>query len=265
MPPFLQSNLRVVEFAPLLLTIATFICIAIGWYFGHYRLNKHREGGIVVRDSLVAAIFGLSALVLGFTFSGSASRYFDRMDEIRVQAQTLQQVYGSLKYLAPSDQIKIRASLNELLDLRLSAYKDIKSMTDVDVEGSKIMASVRRIQEEVSRAVANAPVENKGLVADLLIPQVSSLSSTYAAGIVKSKSHPPSLLMKFLFAMLCIGAFLIGYTMAVKKEHDWLLATIYTLLIGISLYVILSLEVPNLLMPYDEINRDFLLLKEAVK
>jgi hypothetical protein len=43
------------------------------------------------------------------------------------------------------------------------------------------------------------------------------------------------------------------------------LATLYTLLIGISLYVILSLEVPNLLMPYDEINRDFLLLKEAVK
>lgn len=71
--------------------------------------------------------------------------------------------------------------------------------------------------------------------------------------------------MRFLLALLCIGAFLIGYTMAVKKESDWLLATLYTFLIGISLFVILSLEVPNLLMPYEETNREFLLIKSMVK
>ena len=265
MPSLFQSNFRVVEFAPLFFTFSIFIFTGIGWYFGHYRLKKHHESGIVVRDSLVAAIFGLSALVLGFTFSGSASRYFERMEGIRVQAQALQEVYVSLKYLAPSDQIKIKSSLNDLLDLRLSAYQHIQSMADVDVEAAKIMASTRKIQEEVRRAAANAPVENKVLVADLLIPQVGNLATTYAAGIIKVKSHPPSLLMKFLFTLLCIGAFLIGYTMAVKKEHDWLLASLYTLLIGTSLYVILSLEVPNLLMPYEEINRDFLLLKEMMK
>lgn len=260
-----QSNLRAVEFVPLLLTIAIFIFTAFGWYFGKFRIRKYSGGEVIVRDSLVAAIFGLSALVLGFTFSGSASRYFDRMDGIRLEAQSLKQVYESIKYLAPSDQAKIKTLLNELLDLRLSAYKHIQSMSDVDNEANKIMASTREIEEEVRRASVNTPFENKGLVNDLLIPQVGNLSSASAAGIIKSKSHPPRLLMKFLFTMLCIGAFLIGYTMAVKKEHDWLLATLYILLIGISLYVILSLEVPNLLMSYDEINRDFLVLKEAIK
>lgn len=127
------------------------------------------------------------------------------------------------------------------------------------------MVSTRKIQEEVRRAAVNAPAENKELVTGLLVPQTNNLSSTYASGIIRAKSHPPALLMKFLFSLLCIGAFLIGYTMAVKKEHDWLLATVYSLLIGVSLYVILSLEIPNLLMPYDEINRDFLLLKEIIK
>lgn len=265
MLPLLQSNLRAVEFAPLLLTISILILTALGWHFGQFRLKRHPAGEVIVRDSLVAAIFGLSALVLGFTFSGSASRYFDRMDGIRTEAQILHEVYVSLKYLAPSDQIKIKSSLSELLDLRLDAFKHIKSMSDVDIEANKIMTSTREIQEEVRRALVNVPIENKELVTDLLIPQVSSLSSAFAAGIIKSKSHPPGLLMKFLFAMLCVGAFLIGYTMAVKKEHDWLLASLYTLLIGISLYVILSLEIPNLLMPYDEINRDFLLLKDVMK
>jgi len=41
--------------------------------------------------------------------------------------------------------------------------------------------------------------------------------------------------------------------------------SLYTLLIGISIYVILSLELPNLLMPYEEVNRDLLILKDAVK
>jgi hypothetical protein len=35
-------------------------------------------------------------------------------------------------------------------------------------------------------------------------------------------------------------------------------------LIGLSLYVILSLEIPDILMPYEEVNREFLLLKESV-
>jgi hypothetical protein len=53
--------------------------------------------------------------------------------------------------------------------------------------------------------------------------------------------------------------------MVLKNETDWLLASLYTLLIGISIYVILSLELPNLLMPYEEVNRDLLMLKDAVK
>lgn len=260
-----DSNLRAVEFAPLLLTVSIFLFTALGWYFGHYRLKRVGEHGVVIRDSLVAAIFGLSALVLGFTFSGAASRNADRMNSIRLQAQSLQDVYGSLQYLAANDQLVIKKSLDTLLDLRLSVYKNIKSMSNVDSGALEISKAIRKIQEEVRRVVPNAPAANQALVSDLLMPQVASMAAAFSAGIINTKSHPPSLLMKFLFALLCIGAFLIGYTMAVKKEADWLLASLYTILIGISLYVILSLEVPNLLMPYEETNREFLLLKSMVK
>jgi cell division protein FtsW (lipid II flippase) len=61
-----------------------------------------------------------------------------------------------------------------------------------------------------------------------------------------------------------MGALLIGYTMAIKRETDWFLAVIYVLLMGLGLHVILSLEYPNLLMPYGEFNRDMLLLKSSL-
>ena len=259
------SNLHFIELAPLVFAIGVFIFTAIGWYFGHYRLKARPDGNVVVRDPLVAAIFGLTALVLGFTFSGSASRNATQMDLMRTQAQVLNKVYGSLKYLAPNDQVTIKKSLDHLLDLRLSTFRDIKSMNEVDDRTQNIMATLRQIQEQVALATSNATPKNQVLIGELLAPQVRDLSSVFSVGNINIKSHPPTLLMRFLFGLLCATAFLIGYTMAVKKEHDWLLAIFYTATIGIALYVILSLEFPNLLMPYEQINRDFLLLKDAVK
>jgi len=265
MHSFFESNLHIAQYVPFGLIIAIIIFTAIGWSVGLYRLKKYGESGAVIRDSLAAAIFGLSALVLGFTFSGSASRYVDRMDTIRVQAQTLQEVYGSLRYLNKNDQVVVKKSLDDLLDVRLMAYKNLIAMSDIDAGGAKIMAATRKIQEDVTQATLNTSSENKAFATGLLTPQVSNLATAFAAGVIDTKSHPPSLLLKFLFALLCIGAFLIGYTMVLKNETDWLLASLYTLLIGISIYVILSLELPNLLMPYEEVNRDLLMLKDAVR
>lgn len=260
-----SSNLHAVAFSPLLFAFAVLLFTAFGWLFGYYRLKAHKDESVIVRDPLVTAIFGLTALVLGFTFSGSASRYSGQIDSMRNQAQALYKVYGSLKYLAPSDQLEVKKSLDELLDTRLNAFANIKSMVDVDVQLENILAAVRKIQEQVITAAANAPAKNQPLISGILMPQVKDLSVAISAGNIGIKSHPPTLLMRFLFGLLCVTAFLIGYTMAVKKENDWLLAAFYTTVIGVTLYVILSLEFPNLLMPYEEINKDFLLLKDAVK
>lgn len=259
------SNLHFLQFAPIAFTVGVFIFTAIGWFFGRYRLKAHPEGNVVVRDPLVAAIFGLTALVLGFTFSGSASRNATQMDLMRTQAQVLHKVYDSLKYLAPNDQVAIKKSLDHLLDLRLSAFRDVKSMSEIDARTQNIMVTIRQIQEQVALATSNATPKNQVLIGELLAPQVRDLSATFSAGNINIKSHPPTLLMRFLFGLLCAAAFLIGYTMVVKKEHDWLLAIFYTATIGVALYVTLSLEFPNLLMPYEEINREFLQLKDTVK
>ena len=257
-----ETHLRAIEYAPLILTIFIFIFTFVGWRFGHYRIKRTFKNGdsIVVGDSLMAAIFGLSALVLGFTFSGSASKYSAQMDAIRIQAQALGGVYDSVKFLDPKDQVIIRKSLKELLHTRLETYKNLQKLSDIDEGAKKIATLTWRIQEEVANAASRVPQQNKVLFEDFLVPDVKNLANVFAAGIINTKSHPPGLLMRFLLFLLCIGAFLIGYIMAVKKEGDWLLAGMYTFLIGLSMYIILSLEIPNILMPYEEVNRDLLLL-----
>ncbi|WP_128112882.1 hypothetical protein [Polynucleobacter necessarius] len=264
MEPLYGLSLELVRLAPAFFAISISLFMALGWLFGRYRIKKHGEGGVAVRDSLVATIFGLSALVLGFTFSSASNHYDSRIETIRIQAGSIKALYASMKYLQPDDQIVIKKSLSDLLDLRLGAYENIESMSDIDRGGDKVLAMVSAINEEVVAASLRASPDSKAAIDEILLPQMRNLVTEFNAGAIKTKAHPPSLLMRFLYILLCIGALLIGYTMAVKRESDWFLAVIYVPLMGFGLHVILSLEYPNLLMPFGEFNRDLLLLRKSL-
>lgn len=264
MEPLYGLSLDLVRLAPAFFALSISLFMGAGWLFGHYRIKKLGEDGVAVRDSLVAAIFGLSALVLGFTFSSASNHYDSRIETIRMQASSIKDLYASTKYLQPADQIAIKKSLIDLLDLRLTAYENIETISDIDRGGDRVTTMVKKINEEVIRAALNAPANNKPMIIEILLPQMRNLATIFNVGTIKTKSHPPILLMRFLYILLCMGALLIGYTMAIKRETDWFLAVIYVLLMGLGLHVILSLEYPNLLMPYGEFNRDMLLLKNSL-
>ena len=264
MEPLYGLSLELVRYAPAFFAISIAFFMAVGWRFGRFRIEKHGGGSVVVRDSLVAAIFGVSALVLGFTFSSSSSHYDTRIESVRTQAGSIKDLYGSTKYLQSADQANIQKLLLELLDLRLLAYKNIEAMSDIDQASNQVSALVVKINEEVISASLRASPENAPMASQILMPQMNNLVTVFNAGALVTKSHPPTLLMRFLYILLCIGALLIGYTMAVKHESDWFMAVVYVLIMGFGLHVILSLEYPNLLMPYGEFNRDLLLLKNSL-
>jgi len=262
MPSFLESNLEFIKYAPAFFALSISLFMGFGWLFGRHRIKKSGKTSVVVRDSLAAAIYGLSALVLSFTFSNASNHYDTRIEAVRTQATAIKGVYLSTSYLQTADQTSIKKSLLDLLDLRLSAYKDNKTIHDADLGTEKISTLVRQINEAVANAYLNAPSSSKYLAGEILAPQMGNLVTVFNAGAVKFKSHPPRLLMRFLYLLLCIGGLLIGYTMAVRDESDWFLAVIYLLTMGVGLQVILSLENPTLLMSYEELNKDLLHLRE---
>lgn len=263
MEPLYGLRLELIQYAPAFFGVSIALFMGLGWLFGRYRI-KRQEGSIAVRDSLVAAIFGLSALVLGFTFSSASSHYDNRIETVRAQAGSIKNVYGSTKYLQLSDRETIKKLLLDLLDVRLNAYENIEAMSDIDSASNKISTLVEKIHEQVIDSSFRVSPQNAPMVSQILMPQMNNLVTVFNVGALKTKSHPPTLLMRFLYILLCIGAVLIGYTMAVKDESDWFLAVVYVLIMGYGLHVILSLEYPNLLMPYGEFNRDLLLLKNVL-
>ena len=115
------SHLTSVRLTPVVIGLLVLIFTGLGWLFGKYRLKANTKQ-IVVRDNLIAAVFGLSALVLGFTFANATVSFNLRMSENVNAATALEEVFVSTKYLEPSDQLQMKKSLRELVDYRLVAH-----------------------------------------------------------------------------------------------------------------------------------------------
>jgi hypothetical protein len=257
-------NVQLIKFLPAFFAISITFFLGAGWLLGRYRTKKFGDAGVVIGDALLTAIFGLSALVLGLTFSNASNHYETRVEGVRAQANAIKEVYESTRYLQPSDQAALKESLSRLLDLRLQTYSDLKRLNDVAIATDSLAKLVRQINVDVAKAVVVAPSENKALLFETITLQTRNLVSTFNMGDIKTKSHPPLLMVRFIYTLLCVASLLIGYTVAIRGETDWFLATVYLLLMGFGIYVILSLEYPNLLMPFEEFNEDLLLLKNSL-
>jgi len=253
---FMENHLNVVQYAPYIFLVSILIFLVIGWLFGKYRLRTSDK--VIVRDALAGAIFGLSALVLGFTFS-SANDHFDKRISInRAQADAISDVYETSKYLNPADQILVRNALKELLTDRLSVYHQVKSFDELNKNLDKVRTKLNSLNELTALSITRASGPNKDLADRLLRPQADNLFEVFRSGLLNARHHPPAILERFLFTLLSIGALLSGYAMAVKNEEDWFLTFLYLALIGLALYVIFALEFPNELFPYEAFNADLL-------
>ncbi len=261
----METTFQYIRLGPVFFIFSIPAAMGIGWLIGAYRTNKAGEAGVVVRESLVGAILGLSGLVLGFTFSNASNYYDDFLKGMRIQASAIKELHTSTKYLQPSDQAAIKKSLAELLDFRLTAYQNIRDRADLDVVLNNMAAQVRQINEDMTKALVKAPIENQPIIANFVISQMRTLSDTFSASGAHARAHPPVLLMRFFYLLLCVGSLVIGYTMAVKRENDWFLSLLYIVLLGCGFYIIFSLEFPNVLMPYEDTNRDLLVLKDWLR
>ncbi len=253
---FMENHLNVVKYAPYIFLVSILIFLGIGWLIGKYRLRTSDK--VVVRDSLAAAIFGLSALVLGFTFS-SANEHFDKRVSInRAQADAITQIYQSSKYLNTVDQNAARNNLKEILTDRLEIYQDVHSFTALNENLGRLGHKINDFNELMMLSIPRAPASTKELADRILRPQIDRLMEVLKDGMLNARHHPPAILERFLFTLLTIGALLSGYAMAVKNEEDWFLTAIYLGLMGFALYVIFALEFPNQLFPYESFNADLL-------
>jgi len=257
------NNLNLVKFTPYIFLVSIVIFLGIGWLYGKYRLST--SGNVIIRDALATAIFGLSALVLGFTFSGANEHFDKRIELMRSQADSIRQVYHSSRYLNPADQLAVRKSLQVITSDRLAMYQDIKTIADLNANLDRLTSQANQLNELIMVSIARAPANSRELADKILRPQQDQLMEAIRDGTLNARHHPPPIIDRFLFILLSLGALLSGYAMAIQKEEDWFLTILYLAVMGFALYVIFALEYPNQIFEYEMFNADLLRTQKLIQ
>ncbi|HEV3002843.1 MAG TPA: hypothetical protein VGX78_00210 [Pirellulales bacterium] len=131
------------DFMPLwvlfLATLAVVVAAAEGGYrFGRNRWRTSNAAEGTPLGTMVAAILGLLALMLAFTFGLAASRYDDRRKILQEEVNAIGTTYLRAAFLPEPQESEVRTLLREYVDARLEIVQRNTPVADVIRKSEKL-------------------------------------------------------------------------------------------------------------------------------
>lgn len=226
------------------LFVGILLAAECGRRLGLARLRRDPEDPTKGAAAAEAAVFGLLGLLIAFTFSGAASRFEDRRHLITAEANAIGTAYLRLDLLPVQAQPPLRAQFRQYVDLRAHAYQDAADHAGIE----KRLAAATQLQNRIwAEAVAAArQPEAAPQAAMLLLPALNEMIDITTTRQMATRNHPPTIVFALLGGLSLIGALLVGYGTAVRRQRSWLHTVTFGALLALTVYVIFDLEFPRL-------------------
>ena len=216
--------------------------LTIGYRYavGHSKRENEQEGWAFGLGQ--AAIFGLIALILGFSFSFAAERYEARRALVVTEASAIDTTHLRGSFLPAAQRALFRKVLIEYTRTRLKTYGDVSDAhlerRDLD-EGRALQDRMWAIASSSARRDPRNP-----FVVDLTrsVIEVIGVSEQQAAAF---SNHVPRVIIGLVVLCTTIGAFLLGMTFGRAKSPHAVLAGIFCLLFAATVFTIIDLDHPQ--------------------
>jgi hypothetical protein len=176
-----------------------------GFWFGRWR-HCHEAGEKEAPvGALVAAILGLLAFILAFTFQMAASRFDARRQVVLEEANAIGTTYLRTRLLSEPQRSETARLLRDYVDVRIRAIESGDLATAV--------ARSEQLQEQVwLQAVAAAEKNPNPVQTGLFIQSLNEMIDLHAKRIlIGVRSRIPLVIWLGLFALAFIGMASIGY------------------------------------------------------
>jgi hypothetical protein len=213
----------------------------VGWRVG----QRYREGADEAArsqvGSLQAAVLGLLALLLGFTFSMAADRFDARRELIVEEANSIGTAHLRSDLVSEPARGSLKTLLERYVDTRVAFYTsggDETKRRAAEVDGERIHAQLWPL------ATAEARREPTPTAA-LLVEALNTLIDLHASRVAALSNHVPSIVIWMLLVVAVLSAAITGYTSGFSTRHYRLPAMIVMLLIAAVTLVIIDLDRPR--------------------
>jgi hypothetical protein len=216
--------------------------------------------GIGVVDG---AVYGLLALLIGFSFSGAAERFDNRRAIISREVNAIGTAWLRIDLLPSESQGAIRDGFRQYLDALLPTYANPGTPAEAWVEPP----AVTRAQNEIwSHAVAATTVPSGERARMLLLPSLNEMFDIVEEERLARRIHPPVVIWLMLGIAAVSASLFAGYGIASKSTHNWLFTIGVATTIAMAIYVIVELEYPRLgLIRVSDMDRALVELRATMK
>jgi len=199
--------------------------------------DAHKGVGV-----LEGAVFALLGLLIGFTFSGAASRFYERRQLITEEANDIGTAYLRISLLPDQTQPELRQKFRHYLDSRLETYRRLPDLKAAFAE----LANSKKIQDEIwAYSVAGCRDASSPACNMLLLPALNSMFDIVTTRTEATKIHPPPIIYAMIVLLSLAGALLAGYGMAESKSRSWLHIFGLAAVMAFAVYVIMDIEYPR--------------------
>ena len=250
-----------------LIVSVTFVCmlvlLEIGRRAGRRRAAHDAEGVRAGLGAVEGAVFGLLGLLIAFTFSGAASRFDTRRQQIIEEANAISTAYLRLDMLPPDTQPALRAKFLEYLDARIEVYRLLPDVVAARAE----LARTAALQMEIwNLAVAACRAAGPQAPTMLVLPALNTMIDITTTRTMATQMHPPWIIFALLFGLALTGALLAGFGMAISSSRSWVHMLGFAVAMALALYVIVDIEYPRQgLIRVDAFDQVLVDLRQLVK
>jgi hypothetical protein len=193
-----------------------------------------RQVGLV-RTSTAALV----AFLIGFAFSGAASRFINRQDLIVDEANALGTAYLRADTIAEPQRSELKDAIKEYTADRVKLLSR-EGRNQIE----PLLAKVSGLHERMWKSAINATQNNARLMS-VVLPPINEVIDLHTAHLAMARRHLPVPIMAVLFATAAISVGMIGFGNGRVGRRFSVLDAVYGVVLAAALWMIIDLDYPG--------------------
>jgi hypothetical protein len=238
------------------------LCLEIGRRIGIAHLAAWGPEALSGTAAIDGAVFGLLALLLGFSFNSAANRFDRRRQLLAEAANSADSAWQRIDLLPADQQAALRPLFSAYLDVVLASTRK-----HAGVDPSRQPAAVRQVQDTMWSTAISMCTSPRGEPARmLLLPSLSEMFGAVDRGRMMRRIHPPMAIVLTLSLTELAAALFAGYSIANTPTRNWFHIIAFATAIAVVTFVIIDLEHPRLgLVRVDTMDQELVDLRDEVR
>jgi hypothetical protein len=194
-----------------------------------------RQVGLV-RTSTAALV----AFLIGFAFSGAASRFINRLDIIVNEANALSTAYLRADTVAEPQRGELKAALKEYTADRVTLLSR-EGRDQIEV----LLAKVGGLHKRMWRSAINGTRDNAPLMA-VVLPPINEVIDLHSTHLAMARRHLPIPIMAVLLGTVAISVGMIGFGNGRVGRRFSFLDAVYGAALAAALWMTIDLDYPGI-------------------